>query len=164
MDIPKVLVIGHEYSGKTSIIKRLMGFANISNILNIHYIPTIGVEASPVFIQNNAYCLWDVAGRDNFSVLTDFYYENTQKVLIVCDATNGASFDKADKLITDLCANPAYSNLTKIIVINKTESELEYLCDIHKLNEFLSKYVHLQFLKVSAKTGDGIEALKNTIA
>ena len=152
----KLIVIGDENVGKTSIINRFK-----SNQFKDDYEPTVGLDfqSIPLLIdnQNVTLLLYDTAGQEKFRSLIPLYTKDAHIILLIYDTTNNESFVNIEKWYESL------SNINKeeaifVLVGNKID-----LVDERKVKEEDGKLYAQEhnyiFQEVSALTGEGIEEL-----
>ena len=152
----KLIVIGNENVGKTSIINRLK-----NNQFSGNYEPTVGLDfqSIPILIddQNVTLLLYDTAGQEKFRSLLPLYTKNSHIILLVYDITNLDSFCDVEKWYDSL------SNINKeeaifVLVGNKID-----LMEERKVTEeegkTYAKRHNFIFCEVSALTGDGVQEL-----
>ena len=99
----KLVFIGDQSVGKTSIISRFM-YDQFDN----HYASTIGIDfvSKSVPVDNGTVRLqlWDTAGQERFRSLIPSYIRDSQVAVIVFDITSRESFDSTTKWISDVRA------------------------------------------------------------
>jgi len=80
----RVVVVGLDGSGKTTIVHRLKhGKLDDSEI-----IPTIGFNVECVEHKKMIFSLWDLGGAQDARAFWRFYYEDTQAVIFVVDSSD----------------------------------------------------------------------------
>lgn len=73
----RILMLGLDNSGKTSILYRLkLGKPKKT-------IPTIGFNVETLEYKNIAFTVWDVGGQEKLRALWRHYYANTQARILV---------------------------------------------------------------------------------
>ncbi len=91
----KILVVGLENCGKTSIILNMLGKKSLLHYLSLT--PTKGPDRN--FLQDNSsvYHIWDFGGqkayRDDFLKKIDFYFKSSDKIIYVIDVQDGEQYD-----------------------------------------------------------------------
>ena len=156
----KLLLIGESNVGKTSIIVRY-----VDNDFQPTGISTLGVDVKCKYVLLNKtkirLDIWDTAGQERFRGLAKNYFRGGNGFILVYDITNKKSFGKLKGWIND--AKEKIDKDYKMIVVgNKKDCEKEREVEIELLKEFAAKN-EVSFLEVSAKTGEGIEQLFNTL-
>lgn len=101
----KVIVIGDQYVGKTSIIKKFVN--NEVKQIKQNYEATIGPEYSFQIISMDnkdiiKFDFWDTSGQECFRSITKTYYTTAAIALIVYDMCNKKSFENVKSWINDL--------------------------------------------------------------
>lgn len=96
MNTYKILFIGDGGVGKTT-------FLNTSNGKSFDgkYIPTLGVEVTPIKLSNSIFNIWDCAGNEKFRGLGDGYYLNGQGAILFFDLTSLATLNNIGKWVRD---------------------------------------------------------------
>ena len=156
----KLLLIGESNVGKTSIIVRY-----VDNDFQPTGISTLGVDVKCKYVLLNKtkirLDIWDTAGQERFRGLAKNYFRGGNGFILVYDITDKKSFGKLKGWIND--AKEKIDKDYKMIVVgNKKDCENEREVEIDLLKEFAAKN-EVSFLEVSAKTGEGIEQLFNTM-
>ena len=152
----KLIVIGDENVGKTSILKR---FKN--NQFTGDYEPTVGLDfqSIPIFVDNIsiALLLYDTSGQEKFRSLIPLYTKDANIILLIYDITNNESFTNVEKWYNSL------SNINKeeaifILIGNKIDLKDERKVKEEDGKQYADEHNYL-FKEISALTGDGIEDL-----
>ena len=152
----KLIVIGDENVGKTSIINRFK-----SNQFTGDYEPTVGLDfqSIPLLIdnQNVTLLLYDTAGQEKFRSLIPLYTKEANIILLIYDTTNSESFSNIEKWY-DCLSNINKEEAIFVLVGNKID-----LVEQRKITEEEGKLYadghNYMFQEVSALTGDGIQEL-----
>lgn len=91
MNTFKVVIIGEEGVGKTTLIKRHL-FGHFEN----RYTPTRGVEPHPIRFNTNkgqvVLNTWDCEGKDKFAGVREGYFSESNAVIVMFDLTSELSF------------------------------------------------------------------------
>merc|ERR1719311_1592806 len=115
----KLVFIGDQAVGKTSIISRFM-YDTFDN----HYASTIGIDfvSKSVPVDNGTVRLqlWDTAGQERFRSLIPSYIRDSQVAVVVFDITNRESFLSTTKWIQDVRAQRG-NDVIIVLVGNKTD-------------------------------------------
>eukprot|EP01017_Pseudomicrothorax_dubius_P011673 TRINITY_DN1440_c0_g3_i2.p1 TRINITY_DN1440_c0_g3~~TRINITY_DN1440_c0_g3_i2.p1 ORF type:complete len:170 (+),score=38.51 TRINITY_DN1440_c0_g3_i2:141-650(+) len=156
----KLIIIGDSEVGKTNILTRY-----VHDTFNESYLPTIGVDfgIKTFSIKDKTVKLqiWDTAGQERFRTITTSYYSGCAAAIVVYDITNQASFENIQNHVKFIRqANPA---ALVVAVGNKTDLSGTRVVK-YEDEDKLSKELEIQFFEVSAKTGDKIQSLFETIA
>ena len=152
----KLIVIGDELVGKTSIINRFK-----SNQFNAIYEPTVGLEfqSIPILIDDQSVnlLLYDMSGHQKFRSLIPLYTSDANIILLIYDISKYESFNNIDKWYSSL------NNLNKKEVIfavvgNKCDLDYNRKVQIEEAQKFANDHSCI-FQEVSAMNGDGIQEL-----
>jgi len=154
----KLIVLGDEFSGKSSILLR---YKNKEFILNNS--STIGVDfvTSTINHNNNEYTLhiWDTSGQEKFNSIITSYYRNIAVAIIVFDLSNIESFNNIKKWFNNIDYYCNKDVTIKLIgnkcdqTINVNQHDINLLCRDYKVNYF----------EVSAKDNINIDSVFENI-
>jgi len=104
--------------------------------------------------------IWDTAGQERFRCITQSFYRGCMGILIVFDLTKRESFQNVEMWLRNL-KSEASDKVIKMLVGNKLDlkreigpEEVRNLIEMHKL----------PYIEVSAKTGENIEQVFETLA
>ncbi|HUW89604.1 MAG TPA: ADP-ribosylation factor-like protein [Candidatus Nanopelagicaceae bacterium] len=93
--LKKVLLMGLDNSGKTSIVLCLMGVKNLSSFSSLN--PTRGVKINKFQALGSEYSIWDFGGQEQFrdGYLNDFqtHIKGTKKFIYVLDIQDWKRYD-----------------------------------------------------------------------
>ncbi|KAL7718391.1 Sphingomyelin phosphodiesterase [Entamoeba marina] len=154
----KVLIIGEPSVGKTAMMERYC-----ENIFHEELISTIGVDFNSKLIKLDDLTvklqLWDTAGQERFRNVTSSYYRGTQGCLVVYDVSDEESFERITHWVQE------YQNEQEIafIIIVGNKTDLPPKITNEMAEEAAKKTGYLQ-MRCSAKTGDGINQIFETLA
>ncbi|CAR26415.1 ZYRO0B09152p [Zygosaccharomyces rouxii] len=155
----KLVLLGESSVGKTSIVTRYTtGNYQKTNatIGAAFFTKAINVPSEDGVVRKVNVEIWDTAGQERYRSLTPVYYRNTDAAFIVFDVTKPESLEKAHSWIEELneyCSSDRPENeINTIVVGNKIDLD-------HGPFE-----TDLQYVLVSAKTGEGIVKLFEKLA
>jgi small GTP-binding protein len=154
----KLIVLGDEFSGKSSILHR---YKNKDFILNNS--STIGVDfvTSIINHNNNEYTLhiWDTSGQEKFDSIIVSYYRNIAVAIIVFDLSNIESFNNIKKWFTNI---DYYCNkdITIKLIGNKCDQSINV--NQHDINLLCRDY-NVDYFEVSAKDNINIDSVFENI-
>ena len=155
----KLLIVGDENIGKTSILKRF-----ITDKYSSIYEPTIGldVQSFKIMIDNQAVFLmsFDISGQNKFNILIPLYSNNADIILLIYDITKYASFNNMENWIYLL--NIHNKNCIIGLIGNKLDLEHNRKVEKKEAKNFADKK-NFFFHEVSALNGDGIKELFSNI-
>lgn len=165
----KLVLLGDSSVGKSSIVNRFVkdsfdefrestiGAAFLSQTV------TIKEDNQDVTVK---FEIWDTAGQERYKSLAPMYYRNSNAALVVYDITQADSLEKAQNWVHELKNKVDDDNLVIYLVGNKVDLTID---DEEKRvvdKTVAEKYAEdngLLFSEVSAKTGEGIQQIFQTI-
>jgi small GTP-binding protein len=162
IDLPtfKVAFIGPCSSGKTSIINRLQSgtFSSRSEpTLAPSFIPHEMVSSSGGVILH----IWDTAGQERYRSVIPMYCRGAAALVLVFDITSAESFRECGEWVQRFVQTDTNDAKIVCFVANKTDLHPEISLDTAE--EFATS-IHAEFFATSAKTGEQIDVLFQTIA
>ena len=87
----RVIVVGLEGSGKTTIVYRLKH----GKLTDSEIIPTIGFNCECVEYHKMIFSLWDLGGSQDFRAFWRLYFKGTQAIIFVIDSSDLKRMDEA---------------------------------------------------------------------
>jgi Ras-related protein Rab-5C len=155
---PRIIFIGDSGVGKTSIIHRIRTGAFLAQSR-----PTVGTGVTQFSAKTEMgqkiFQLWDTAGQEVYRKIIPIYFKGADAAIIVFSFTDPTSYENLAGWVDELHENTDPDTAT-ILVGNKIDAErLVSETDAKKwanLRNFPVRFV-------SAKSGEGIEALKSEI-
>lgn len=116
----RVIVVGLDGSGKTTIVHRLKhGSVDDSEI-----IPTIGFNVECVEYQKKSkmiFSLWDLGGSHDARSFWRFYYEGTQAIIFVVDSSDLDRMDEAREALHRMLTEHELWDAPLLVVANKQD-------------------------------------------
>jgi len=113
-DIFKILILGLEGTGKTSIARSLA-----LKPRDVLYKPTIGVNFYKTTYQNSRLVLWDVGGLEQFRKLWRIFFPGTDGILYVLDGRKYEEIIKSLQLLMDILVKVSKP---VVLLVNKQDS------------------------------------------
>ena len=152
----KICLLGGSGVGKTCIINRFS-----TNTFDAETPSTLGGSylVKNMVINGKAVAcnIWDTAGQEKFRSLTKHFYKDAYIICLVYDITNSQSFEELKRWYDDLKQNgEKYTVLA--VVGNKTDMFEKEAVNEDEARTY-AESISAEFQLVSAKTGDGINAL-----
>ena len=152
----KLIVIGDENVGKTSIINRFK-----SNQFTGEYEPTVGLDFQSMSLyiddQNVTLLLYDTAGQEKYRSLIPLYTKDAHIIFLIYDISNYDSFTNVEKWY-DALSNVNKEEAIFFLVGNKVDLVEERKVKEEEGKEFAEQHNFI-FQEISALTGDGIQEL-----
>ncbi|KAI1714505.1 ADP-ribosylation factor family domain-containing protein [Ditylenchus destructor] len=124
----RILMLGLDAAGKTSILYRLKLGQSIKSI------PTVGFNVETVTYKNIKFNVWDVGGQDKIRPLWRHYYTGTQALIFVLDAADRARIDEARQELHRIINDREMKDAIILVFANKQD-----LPDAMKPNEIQDK-------------------------
>lgn len=156
----RVVLIGNAQVGKTSIVRRL-----INKEFGENYIETVGAaffsytytfENQTILLQ-----IWDTAGQEKYQSLGPIYYRNSAAAIVVFDHTDIESFHDLSNWINAF--HGSASDSAKIYIVGNKNDLEDHQVTSSQAQQYAEENKY-EFFSVSAKTGNNIERLFQTIA
>ena len=152
----KLIVIGDENVGKTSIINRFK-----SNQFTGEYEPTVGLDFQSMSLyiddQNVTLLLYDTAGQEKYRSLIPLYTKDAHIIFLIYDISNYDSFTNVEKWYDSL-SNVNKEEAIFFLVGNKVDLVEERKVKEEEGKELADQHNFI-FQEMSALTGDGIQDL-----
>lgn len=159
----KVVLLGSQSVGKTCLVERYL-----YGKFNLGVTATVGAAFGAKKITKGAVTInlgiWDTAGAERYEAMSRIYYRQARAAVVCFDLTSSESFGKVKFWVEELFENePAcdvYIVGTKVDLLQEKEREVE-----RNMVENYMKTIHAKgYYETSAKTGDSIDTLFDTIA
>lgn len=158
MRVFKVCLLGAFAVGKTSLVRRF-----VSDVFSDRYLTTIGVKIEKREVRTERgpvrLVLWDLHGEDRFQHVDPLYLRGAAGVLVTVDPTRPETVASAAALSQR--ARAAAPGAVQLVALNKRDLEADWApAAIREAEGLLADGVH----RVSAKTGEGVEAAFEDLA
>lgn len=160
----KLVVVGDPSVGKTSLIRRYT-----DKKFDASYLPTIGADFTikklefqkdANTIQQVTLAIWDMGGHTRFHRIRDHYYLDSSAALVVCDLSRKETFENLETWLSDL--ETRCGSVPILVLANKNDLP-EKAVSQDDIDQFSSEK-KLEVLKTSAKTGENVDKIFDTIA
>jgi small GTP-binding protein len=160
---PRVVAVGDSCVGKTSLISVVIG-----EPFNAYEPNTIGANWHLYCTTvNGSRCelqIWDTAGQERFRTLGPLYYRNAVAGLVVYDVTSRESFKNIARW-TESLLSIAGASVKVFVVGNKKDlADERKVAYAEGLEWAKSEERNYEFFETSAKTGEGVTTVFQTIA
>jgi len=162
----KVVLLGKEYGGKTSLVERYIhGKFNA----NAPYQSTIGAAfgAKKVSVSGESVTLgiWDTAGSERYESMSRIYYRGAKAAIVCFDLTDQSSFERAKFWVNELKQTEeecvVYLCGTKYDLVEENKKSRKI--DLGIVRDYAEE-ISAKFTETSAKTGYNIDPLFMSIA
>ena len=157
-DKHKVVLIGDQCVGKTSLMTRLL-----KGYFNQNYNPTIGTGCgtweSSNGLDKTQLSLWDTAGQEKYRALGQIFYQNSEAAVLVISQDIPLSEQNPDQWVKEFRDVAGY-NAYIVVAANKADLENADSSQI----ALWAKQHNLLFVETSAKTGQGVKEIFELIA
>ena len=158
----KITLIGNSGVGKTSIINQY-----IDQTFDEANAATIGANYSEKVVTKNnkeyELNIWDTAGQEKFHSVGKHFYKDAYIVCLVYDITSQDSLEQLETIWYPDIKKFGEKYTILAVVGNKSDLyENDNLADENQAKEF-AQSINAIFMLTSAKTGDGIEKLFDTL-
>ena len=151
----KIIIVGDQSVGKTSIITRYTEDKFDENTI-VTISPLFSkkiIKINEIFFNIN---LWDLPGQDRNPVATNSFAKDSNGIIYCCDVKESKSRDNLTAWEETLSSKEAIENIPKIIIENKCDllgDENKYQDNMNGLRQFSSKLGCKNFFRTSAKNG-----------
>ncbi|GAX74140.1 hypothetical protein CEUSTIGMA_g1589.t1 [Chlamydomonas eustigma] len=148
----RILMVGLDAAGKTTILYKLKLGENVATI------PTIGFNVETVEYKNISFTVWDVGGQDRIRPLWRHYFENAQVLIFVVDSIDHARMAEAREELQRMMGEPQLEKAVLLVFANKRD--LPGAMSIAEMTEQLGLHslaMHNWFIQSAcANTGEGL--------
>ncbi len=155
----KICMVGAFATGKTSLVARF-----VHSIFSGNYQTTVGVKIDKKTINFHGkelnLILWDLYGEDEFQKVRMSYLRGSSAYLLVVDGTRHNTLEKAFSL--QIRVEETIGKVPFILVVNKSDMADEWEIETGELDKL--KQQGWSIIQTSAKTGQGVEEVFETIA
>ncbi|MFW9878193.1 MAG: ADP-ribosylation factor-like protein [Candidatus Thorarchaeota archaeon] len=140
----KIVLIGLDNSGKTSILNCLKGIKRISAFNNP--MPTKGLDVQQFEALNSKYAIWDLGGQkaylDDYFIDFKKFVKGTDKIIYVIDIQDTKRYDLALEYLKRVITLIEESrNIEFSVFLHKFDPDLVFNNELNDLviNDFVSK-------------------------
>ncbi|KAI6657274.1 hypothetical protein LOD99_22 [Oopsacas minuta] len=120
----RILILGLDAAGKTSLLQRALAKENVEPNFDVN--PTVGfnVEMCQLDPTKRAnYALWDVGGQDKIRSLWRHYYSGATGLIFVIDSTDVDRIDEAAEALKVILADQEMKSIPVLIFANKQDDD-----------------------------------------
>ena len=159
--IIKILTLGDTLVGKSSIVLRFS-----DNRFDDNHLATIGIDYKTKYIKvkdaSVKVLLWDTAGQEKFRNIARQYYKGANGVLLIYDVCDRKTYERIGFWMDELKQNNEIEQLYIILVGNKIDLEEKRVVTREEAEKYAEDN-NINYIEVSAKTGEGILDLFNEV-
>ena len=113
----KIVLVGDSGIGKTALVHRYM--KNTMPPEGLRSTVAVEFQTRKILLKYRPFkvqvVLWDTAGQERFKSLTTHHYRGAHGALLVFDATNAKSFDRARSWVDELTQNTPLGCKTALV-------------------------------------------------
>lgn len=150
----KILLVGDEGSGKTSILTRYINdsFAeDLSTTVGVDFdIRTVNHSGDAIRLQ-----IWDTAGQERFHTIVSSYYRGAHAIVILFSLTDQESFDHLEAWLNNV-KRYSSENVDILILANKCDCVDNRVIPKETIQEYAKK-VNVSIIETSAKDCINVE-------
>lgn len=111
----RILMVGLDAAGKTTILYKLKLGENINTI------PTIGFNVEQVAYKNISFTVWDVGGQDKIRALWRHYYSGCEGIIYVVDSLDRDRMGLARDTLKHMLLDDELRNAHVLVLANKQD-------------------------------------------
>ncbi|KAM9066801.1 ras-related protein Rab-24 isoform X1 [Antechinus flavipes] len=161
----KVVMLGKEYVGKTSLVERYVH----DRFLVGPYQNTIGAAfvAKVMSVGDRTVTLgiWDTAGSERYEAMSRIYYRGAKAAIVCYDLTDSSSFERAKFWVKEL---QSLEESCQIYLCGTKSDLLEEdrrlrRVDFHDVQDYADD-IKAQLFETSSKTGQSVDELFQKVA
>ncbi|PGH28201.1 hypothetical protein AJ80_00091 [Polytolypa hystricis UAMH7299] len=111
----RILMLGLDNAGKTTIVKKIMG----EDVTTVS--PTLGFIIKTIDFQGYKLNIWDVGGQKTLRSYWRNYFEKTDALIWVVDATDRLRIDDCREELAGLLVEERLMGASLLVFLNKTD-------------------------------------------
>lgn len=111
----RILMVGLDAAGKTTILYKLKLGENVTTI------PTIGFNVERVEYKNIAFTMWDVGGQHKIRPLWRHYFQNTDGLIFVVDSADRERVNEAREELQRMLFEDELRDACLLVLANKQD-------------------------------------------
>ena len=157
----RILILGLDAAGKTSLLQRALAKENEEPNFDVN--PTVGFNVEMCQLDSTkraSYALWDVGGQDKIRSLWRHYYDGATALIFVIDSTDIDRLDEAGDALNTILSDQEMRTTPVLIFANKQDSEkaatVEDITEKIGFNDLTQERRKWQIQGCSAITGEGV--------
>lgn len=114
-DPTKILMVGLDAAGKTTILERLKLNETVTTI------PTIGFNVEEISYKNLDMTIWDLGGQEKIRALWGHYFENNDGIIYVVDSTDVERIEESAEELQTMLKDEQLAGVPVIVYANKQD-------------------------------------------
>jgi|UniRef100_A0A6G1S9U0 ADP-ribosylation factor-like protein 1 len=149
----RILILGLDGAGKTTILYRLQGGEVVTTI------PTIGFNVEQVSHKNLKLQVWDLGGQTSIRPYWRCYYTNTDAIIYVVDSADRERITISKQELVLMLEEEELKKSILLVLANKQDMpNAMSVAEVHQaLGLEMLKNRTFQIFKTSAIKGDGLD-------
>ncbi|CAI5479091.1 unnamed protein product [Closterium sp. Yama58-4] len=148
----RILMVGLDAAGKTTILYKLKLGENVTTI------PTIGFNVETVEYKNISFTVWDVGGQDRIRPLWKHYFQHTNGLIFVVDSNDKDRVAEARDELHAMLSEDALRDAALLVFANKQDlpkaMSAAEITDSLSLHSLRSRNWYIQ--STCATSGEGL--------
>ena len=150
----KIVLVGDSYTGKTSLIQRLVNNeyveCSLSTVVSSCFNKTVKLPEKTMKIS-----IWDTAGQERFKSLASNFFRDAQGIVICYDVNQPQSLSTVPSWIEE---KERKANEDVCWMIVGCKSDMENQTDENELKQLIEKH-NVMHMTCSSKTGENVEEI-----
>lgn len=159
----KVLILGVDGSGKTTILERMKNlFLGLEMLPKEKIFPTVGLNLASIELPKAKLVFRDLGGEKSLRSIWDKYYSDVNAIVFVIDASNTQRLSESELVFESLTLNPQLLRLPFLVLLNK--QDLGPSITLTEIEPAFAKYAKnraFRAMACSGISGDGIREAVN---
>jgi len=129
----KILMLGLDAAGKTTILYKLKLGENVTTI------PTVGFNVEGIETVNNVrMTVWDVGGQDKIRRLWNYYFMGSHAVVFVVDSQDRTRIDEAREELEKIITNDEVRRTCSTLLVYANKQDLPNAMTVDEISKFLN--------------------------
>lgn len=158
----KIVLVGESNVGKTCLVKQAT-----TGLFEENQTATLGASYASKYItvddREVHFQIWDTAGTEKYRGMAPMYYHGAQAAVIAFSIADEDSFQKVDVWSESIKENSDAGTLI-FLVANKIDLPESERCVSTEAAEIKANNEGFHYMEVSAKSGQGVQDLFQTVA
>ena len=158
----KIVLVGESNVGKTCLVKQAT-----TGLFQEDQTATLGAAYASKYLtvedEEVHFQIWDTAGTEKYRGMAPMYYHGAQAALITYAVSDEDSFEKIDVWAESIRENSDYGTLV-FLIANKVDLPAEQRVVSTERGEAKANAEGFQYMEVSAKSGQGVQDMFQTVA